>query len=117
MVVSACQKLYLFAAVATVERIINDESRGRLLRGQRPNLLADHCGTEQVEKLAPVGIGRIEKTVNGVLADFTPGSICLQVSKQVLPVKTRLKITRITTTGAIPHCLIMLLCFNSSAMR
>src|SRR6056297_1500772 len=84
MVMDTCQKFDMFAPVAVVERVINNEHLGRIYRRQRQNLLVEDSGAEQVQEFSPVGVDRIEKTVNSVFAGLTAGGIGLQIAEEIL---------------------------------
>lgn len=84
MVMDTCQKFDVFAPVAVVERVINNEHLGRIYRRQRQNRFVEDAGTEQMQELSPVDMDRIEKAVNGIFADLAAGSISLKITEEIL---------------------------------
>jgi len=88
---NAGQQFNLLAAVAVVERIIHDEDLRRLGRGQRLNLLPDHCRAQQVQELAPVGSRGVKKPVHSVFAELRTGFRCLEIPEQILAGKDQRK--------------------------
>ena len=84
MVMDTRQQFNILASIAVVERVINNEDLGCVCRCQWQNRLVEDNCTEQMQELAPVGIDRIEKAVNGVLANLTSGVIRLEVAEEIL---------------------------------